>query len=108
MMWLLDKALRGYIKSGRITVVDHDGQTYTYGSSDGRFRPVRIRLTDSHVASDIMKDPGLGAAEAFMDGRLVLEEGDILDLINIVRGSHRWEDSAGPNPFLKKGSKLGH
>ncbi len=108
MMWLLDKALRGYIKNGQITVIDSDGQTYTYGSGDGRFRPVRIRLTDSHVASDIMKDPGLGAAEAFMDGRLVLEEGDILDLINIVRGSHRWEDSAGPNPFLRKGSKLGH
>ena len=55
-----------------------------------------------------MKDPGLGAAEAFMDGRLVLEQGEILDLINIVRGSHRWEDATGSNPFLKKSGKLGH
>jgi cyclopropane-fatty-acyl-phospholipid synthase len=108
MMWLLDKALAGYLKGGVITVIDHDGKTYQYGAESDRFPPVTVRFTDSRVAADIMKDPGLGAAEAFMDGRLVLEQGEILDLINIVRGSHRWEDSSGPNPFLKKGSKLGH
>jgi len=108
MMWLLDKALTGYIKRGEITVVDHDGRIYRYGRKDNQFKPVTVRLTDSRVAPDILKDPGLGAAEAFMVGRLVLEQGEILDLINIVRGSHRWEESEGPNPFLKKGNKLGH
>ena len=108
MMWVLDKALRGYIKRGEITLIDHDGTQYRYGAPDGVFKPVTVRLADAHVASDIVKDPGLGAAEAFMDGRLVLEQGEILDLVNIVRGSHRWEDSTGPNPFLKKGSRLGH
>jgi cyclopropane-fatty-acyl-phospholipid synthase len=108
MMWMLDKALRGYLKRGEITLIDHDGKTYRYGAPDPVFKPVTVRFADAHVASDIVKDPGLGAAEAFMDGRLILEQGEILDLINIVRGSHRWEDSAGPNPFLKKGSRLGH
>ena len=108
MMWLLDKALRGYIKRGEIVLVDHDGKTYRYGAPDAVFKPVTVRFTDRHVAADIVKDPGLGAAEAFMDGRLVLEQGEILDLVNIVRGSHRWEDSTGANPFLKKGSRLGH
>ena len=108
MMWLLDKALGGYIKRGEITVVDHDGKTYRYGATDAVFKPVTVRFTDSRVAADIMKDPGLGAAEAFMDGRLVLDQGEILDLVNIVRGSHRWEDSKGSNPFLKKSGKLTH
>jgi cyclopropane-fatty-acyl-phospholipid synthase len=108
MMWLLDRALRVYIKRGEIAVIDHDGKRYAYGAPDAVFKPVTVRFTDSRVASDIMKDPGLGAAEAFMDGRLVFEQGEIVDLINIVRGSHRWEDSKGKNPFLKKGSKLGH
>jgi len=107
-MWLLDKALRGYIKRGEITLIDHDGQHYRYGAPDAQFGPVTVRFTDGRVAADVMKDPGLGAAEAFMDGRLVLEQGEILDLVNIVRGSHRWEDSTGANPFLKKGGKLGH
>ena len=108
MMWLLDKALSGYIKRGEITLVDHDGKTYRYGAPDPVYKPVTVRFTDARVAGDIMKDPGLGAAEAFMDGRLVLEQGEILDLINIVRGSHRWEDSVGSNPFLKKSGKLRH
>ena len=72
MMWLLDKALGGYIKRGEITLIDHDGKRYRYGAPDAQFKPVTVRFTDAHVAADIMKDPGLGAAEAFMDGRLGL------------------------------------
>jgi cyclopropane-fatty-acyl-phospholipid synthase len=108
MNWLLDKALSSYVKSGAITLIDHDGKTWRYGSSDGPFGSVTVRFADAGVARDILRDPGLGAAEAFMDGRLAIEQGDILDLVNIVRGSHRWEDSEGPNPFLRKGGKFGH
>ncbi|MFL6845388.1 MAG: class I SAM-dependent methyltransferase [Allosphingosinicella sp.] len=106
-MWLLDKALRSYVKEGEISLLDHDGKTYRYGSPGG-FGSVEVRFTDSGVARDILRDPGLGAAEAYMDGRLIVERGEILDLVNIIRGSHRWEESDGPNPFLRKGSKLGH
>ena len=108
MNWLLDKALKGYVKGGEINLIDHDGRRWRYGPPDGRFGSVTVRFTDSAVARDIMRDPGLGAAEAYMDGRLIVEQGDMLDLVNIVRGSHRWEDSTGPNPFLRKGGKLGH
>jgi cyclopropane-fatty-acyl-phospholipid synthase len=108
MNWLLDKALRSYVKSGEILLTDHDGKTWRYGTPEGRFGSVAVRLTDAGVTRDILRDPGLGAAEAYMDGRLIVERGDILDLVNIVRGSHRWEDSDGPNPFLRSGGKLGH
>jgi cyclopropane-fatty-acyl-phospholipid synthase len=108
MIWLLDKALKSYVKSGEISLIDHDGKTYVYGSPDGRFGSVAVRFTDAAVSRDIMRDPGLGGAEAFMDGRLLIERGDILDLVNILRGSHRWEDSEGPNPFLRSGGRLGH
>jgi cyclopropane-fatty-acyl-phospholipid synthase len=105
-MWLLDKMLRGYVKRGELTVVDHKGQTYRYGAPDAEFRPVTVRIADGRVVRDIARDPGLGAAEAFMDGRLIVEDGDILDLVNIIRGSHKWEDSVGSNKFLKKGTRL--
>jgi cyclopropane-fatty-acyl-phospholipid synthase len=107
-MWLLDKMLRGYVKRGVLTVIDHRGRTYSYGSPDPEFRPVTVRLTDGRVFRDIARDPGLGAAEAYMDGRLVVADGDIIDLVNIIRGSHKWEDSAGENKFLKRGGKLRH
>jgi cyclopropane-fatty-acyl-phospholipid synthase len=105
-MWLLDKMLAGYVKKGELTVIDHKGKTYRYGRPDAEFRPVTVRLADGGVVRKIASDPGVGAAEAYMDGRLIVEEGDILDLVNIIRGSHKWEDSAGSNKFLRKGTKL--
>ncbi|TMJ12367.1 MAG: class I SAM-dependent methyltransferase [Alphaproteobacteria bacterium] len=105
-MWLLDKMLRGYVKRGELTIVDHKGQRFHYGRPDAEFRPVTVRIADARVVRDIARDPGLGAAEAYMDGRLIVEDGEILDLVNIIRGSHKWEDSVGSNKFLKKGGKL--
>jgi cyclopropane-fatty-acyl-phospholipid synthase len=107
-MWLLDKMLSGYVKRGELTIVTHDGKTYRYGRPDPEFRPVTVRLAVPGVPRQIARDPGLGAAEAYMDGKLLIEEGDILDLVNIIRGSHKWEDSVGTNKFLRKGTKLGN
>jgi cyclopropane-fatty-acyl-phospholipid synthase len=107
-MWLLDKMLAGYVKKGELTVVDHKGKTWRYGAPDPEFKPVTVRLADGKVVGQVARDPGLGAAEAYMDGRLVIENGDILDLVNIIRGSHKWEDSVGTNRFLRKGGKLRH
>jgi cyclopropane-fatty-acyl-phospholipid synthase len=107
-MWLLDRMLRNYVSRGELNVIDHKGRTYRYGAPDAEFGPVTVRVADSRVVRDIARDPGLGAAEAYRDGRLIIEQGDILDLINIIRGSHKWEDSVGSNKFLKKGGKLGH
>ncbi|HEX4739460.1 MAG TPA: cyclopropane-fatty-acyl-phospholipid synthase family protein [Allosphingosinicella sp.] len=105
-MWLLNKMLAAYVKRGELTVIDHDGKTYVYGKPDPDFRPVTVRFAVPGVPRQIARDPGLGAAEAYMDGKLVVEEGDILDLVNIIRGSHKWEDSAGSNKFLRKGTRL--
>jgi cyclopropane-fatty-acyl-phospholipid synthase len=107
-MWLLDKMLAGYVNRGELTVIDHKGGTYRYGRPDPEFRPVTVRIADAGVVRDILRDPGLGAAETFRDGRLIVEQGDILDLVNIIRGSHKWEDNAGANTFLKKGGKIRH
>ncbi|MBV8687455.1 MAG: class I SAM-dependent methyltransferase [Alphaproteobacteria bacterium] len=107
-MWLLDKMLAGYVKKGELTVVDAAGKAHRYGRPDAEFAPVTVRLADRRVPRQIARDPGLGAAEAFMDGRLIVEQGDILDLVNIIRGSHKWEDSDGPNRFLRKSGRLRH
>ena len=107
-MRMLDKMLGSYVKRGELTLIDAKGRTHVYGRADPEFASVTVRFTDGRVAYDIARDPGLGAAEAYMDGRLVVEKGDILDLVNIIRGSHKWEDSVGTNKFLRKGGKLRH
>ena len=43
-MWLLDKMLRGYVKRGELTIVDHKGQRFHYGRPDAEFRPVTVRI----------------------------------------------------------------
>ena len=106
-MWLLDKGLRRLVRRGRLTIVGHDGKTHAYGAPDPELKPVRVRFADRRVAGQIARDPGLGAAEALMDGRLIIEEGDILDLVMIVRRNNRWEDKGrARDTFLKKGGKL--
>jgi cyclopropane-fatty-acyl-phospholipid synthase len=84
-MWLLDKMLRKLIVKGELIVTDHDGKVYRYGKpGDGR-EPMRVRLTDKGAAWHIAKDPRTGAGEAYMDGRLVVETGNIRDLILYIR-----------------------
>ena len=97
-MWLLDKMLRKLIKTGELIVTDYDGKEYRYGSpGDGR-PPVRARLTDKGAALHIAKDPRVGAGEAYMDGRLVLEEGDIRDLVLLIRENAPWEKEGALAP----------
>src|SRR4051812_43087358 len=106
-MWLLDKALRRVLRRGQLTVTDHKGAVHTYGAPDPEVRPVAVRFTDRRVPTEIARDPGLGAAETYMDGRLILEQGDILDLVTLIRRNNRWEDkSAEKDTFLRKGGKL--
>ena len=85
-MWLLDKMLGKLIREGQLIVTDHDGKEYRYG--DAAAEPLRIRLTDSRAAFDIARDPRMGAGEAYMDGRMVVEPPhDIRDMVLLVMGN---------------------
>jgi cyclopropane-fatty-acyl-phospholipid synthase len=99
-MWLLDKMLRQLVKQGELTVVDHDGTRYSYGAPDSRHGPVTIRFTDAKVGADIVKDPRLGLGEAYMDGRMVVEQGDVRELILLAHMNGPFEV---PGHFQPKG-----
>ncbi|MDT0508664.1 cyclopropane-fatty-acyl-phospholipid synthase family protein [Novosphingobium sp. MMS21-SN21R] len=81
-MWLLDQMLKRLVRTGPLVVIDHDGREYTYGTGTA---PLRIRLTDKGAAMHIARDPRVGAGEAYMDGRMVVEPPhDIRDFILLV------------------------
>lgn len=107
-MRLLDRMLAGHVKRGELTVIDHDGRAWRYGAPDPELRPVTVRLADRRVPFRIARDPALGTAEAFMEGTLTVEQGEIIDLILIVRRNRRWEERTRPNRFLRKTSRLRH
>ena len=97
-MWLLDKMLRRLVKKGELTVIDYDGKEYRYGAPDPNYGPLVIRLTDKGAAWHIAKDPRVGAGEAYMDGRMVIEKGDVRELTLLARYNAPFERPGALKP----------
>ena len=91
-MSLFDRFAGHLFKHGEMTIILADGEARHYGTPDPALKPVTIRFVDRGVPAFIARNPHLHAAEAFMEGRLVIEQGDIRDLVDLVRANGRWEE----------------
>ena len=103
-MWLLDKMLRSLMKRGELTVTDHDGKVYHYGTPDPELAHVRARLTSPKAAWHIAKDPRVGAGEAYMNGWIEIEPPhDVRDLVLTIRANAPREDGdLGPRGPIRR------
>jgi cyclopropane-fatty-acyl-phospholipid synthase len=82
-MSLLGHLLKRFIGMGRLTVIHFDGTHETFGPG-GEGPDVTIKLHDATVQRELFFNPELVAAEAYMDGRLTLENGStILDFLTL-------------------------
>jgi len=90
-MRLFDKAFQKLIKQGELIVTSASGKEYRYGSPYPGRDPVRVRFTDKSTPRKIVLSPSLGAGEAYMDGRLLMEQGDIYALLDLVTWNNRFE-----------------
>ncbi len=93
-MALIGRFVDKLLKKGSITLIAPGKPPATYGPGGGKH--LTVRFTDRKVAFDILKNPRLGMGEAYMDGRVVIEDGTILDFLELVVGSNRWEDGGQP------------
>jgi len=89
---LIDKLLAKLVKQGTLAVTHASGATRTFGTATPGFSDVAIRFADRKAARDILLDPRLGAGEAYMDGRIVIETGDVMDFVSLMRMNARWEN----------------
>jgi cyclopropane-fatty-acyl-phospholipid synthase len=96
---MVDKLLT----KGSITLIrpGHPPETLGRGGGDH----LTVRFTDRKVALDIAKNPRLGLGEAYMDGRLIVEDGTILDLLRMLVGANRWEDEGEGRGAIAVGKK---
>lgn len=87
--------MSGSIKKGRLTVEFADGITEEFGVPAEGYPDIALRFTDKRVPWDIIRDADLGLAEAFMDGRMVIDKGDIMGFGTLLRVNNRFEDTGG-------------
>jgi len=101
-MWLIAKLLDRLVDEGPLTVIGHDGELRSFGKPSDNVKPVTIRLHDSRVERDILRNPRLAVGEAYMDGRVTVEEGDVLDFLRLVTWNGRWERGGDRRKLFKR------
>ena len=98
---LIDRLLTLLIPKGSLTVILPGKPPKTYGPGGGKH--LTIRLTDRRVALELVRNPRLAVGEAYMEGRLVIEDGSILDLLELVLSANRWEKGGAGRKAINKG-----
>jgi cyclopropane-fatty-acyl-phospholipid synthase len=91
-MVLLNAALKRLVRHGTLTVTEASGRIHRYGTATPGWPDLGLRFHDGRVPGAIARNPSLGMAEAFMDGRLTIEGGDILDFVGFIRRNNPWEN----------------
>jgi len=102
-MSLIGKMIGKLLRQGSITLIGPDGKQETCGAEGGRH--LTVRFTDRAVPFEILKNPRLGMGEAYMDGRVIVEDGSVLELLEMITGANRWEDGGKGRKIYGK-SKL--
>jgi cyclopropane-fatty-acyl-phospholipid synthase len=87
---LFDALLRRLIRKGSLIVIDADGGRHPYG--DGSGEKVTIRFTDRATPRRATFNPALELGEAYMDERLLIEEGDIALFLDLIGRNTHWDD----------------
>ncbi|HEY1384197.1 MAG TPA: cyclopropane-fatty-acyl-phospholipid synthase family protein [Dongiaceae bacterium] len=77
---MFDRLLARGIKQGCITLIDWRGRAQTFGRGEPR---ITVRLTDRATDWGLALNPWLKVGEAYMDGKFVIEEGTLYDLIDL-------------------------
>jgi cyclopropane-fatty-acyl-phospholipid synthase len=78
---LFGMLLRRLIHVGSIRLINTNGQEQIFGN--GEEPRCTLRLHDKSLGTTLAFHPSLSIGEAFMDGGLTIEEGDLFDLLEI-------------------------
>ena len=79
---LVASFMKRLIQRGELKVIDADGQERTFKGAEPLHK-VTIRFTDKKVEREILFNPQMAVPEAYVDGRLLIEEGDLRDFLDL-------------------------
>jgi cyclopropane-fatty-acyl-phospholipid synthase len=103
-MRLLASLLGLIVKTGRLILIDSEGRQCELG--DGAGSPLILRLNDKHVALEIAWNPNLKFGEAYMDGRVSIENGTIADVLELFARNMGTGSGSGHMEWLTKARYL--
>jgi cyclopropane-fatty-acyl-phospholipid synthase len=83
MEHILNRAFARVIDKGSLHVTFASGRQRTYG--DGSEAPISVRFTDAAAQRAIIVDPGLKLGQMYSEGRFIVEEGSIYDLLSLMK-----------------------
>jgi cyclopropane-fatty-acyl-phospholipid synthase len=79
---MLDRLIRSYFREGSALFRLPGGGEIAVG--DPAAPEVTVRIRDARTAVRIVRRPAMGLGEAFMDGGLVIEQGDLYGFLDLV------------------------
>ncbi|AYG58288.1 SAM-dependent methyltransferase [Rhizobium jaguaris] len=71
------------IRKGSLKLTLASGETHMIG--DGSGETVAVRVADQQAEDAIARDPTLKLGEMYMEGRFILEQGDIYEFLSLVK-----------------------
>jgi cyclopropane-fatty-acyl-phospholipid synthase len=100
-MFLLSRLFQTLFKIGRLTVIDAKGRQATHGGEQPG-PDITIRLHDSGIEWPLALNPRLALGEAFMDGRLTVENADIYQFLDFCAlNTQRFQSFAAFDPLYR-------
>jgi cyclopropane-fatty-acyl-phospholipid synthase len=100
---LFSVLLKRFIHTGSIHLVDVAGKEQLFGN--GEEPRCTVRLHKKSLGTKLAFRPSLSFPEAFMDGSLTIEQGDLFDLLEIIA---RNLDDLEVNPLLSFVGRVRH
>ncbi|MEN2430465.1 cyclopropane-fatty-acyl-phospholipid synthase family protein [Comamonas sp. F1-6] len=90
---LLQQAFAPLVTTGRLEVITPSGKALIFG--DGGQPQARLRFADRRAVLALLRDPDLNFGELFMQQRLLVEQGTVYDVLELVlRGARQVPVSA--------------
>jgi cyclopropane-fatty-acyl-phospholipid synthase len=101
---MLKETLRRSIRKGSLTLIEPSGRVTTFGEKRADKKEIVVRLVGPMTPLKLALWPDLYLGEAYMNGSLVLERGDLWDLLDLC-GRNQMEGGHSKSGYLGRLSK---
>ncbi|HEX6865931.1 MAG TPA: cyclopropane-fatty-acyl-phospholipid synthase family protein [Caulobacteraceae bacterium] len=101
----LQSYLASMVREGSVTVRIGGGRAFTVGSGEPA---ITVSIADYRTAARIGSNPALALGEAFMDGKVRIEDGDVYDLLDFAGRNLSRQRRSRPGPVTRWVADLFH